>query len=290
MIGQRLMSAARFAPAAIVLALIAFGTYRTGENDFRYQLAGQADPFLGHPSPVLTCIIGVLLSLVLIGGTAIVRHAGRSAQPAGPTVAWRMEWLLVAGWLGYAAGAGVVLAAGAPVVTSGTIRYELGAPINAVAVIDATCTSIVGDSNTMAQVSPTINGVLAVNVRSSVTGAADPIYVWTQRGIPGSDEREPLPVPARPAISEYVVGVGNTIVRRLAFTDVYDYTVVSHSDGARSGAVELAATRTPLTDSRPSHYYENALMTNDPWPSAFSLVLRWECPAPPAPGQAADAS
>lgn len=277
-------------PAVIVLGLSAIGTYRTGVTDFRYQLAGQADPFLGHPSPVLTCIVGVILTLILVGGTAVVRHVRKSAPPAGPMVAWRMEWLLVAGWVGYAAGAGVVLAAGAPVVSSGTIRYELGAPINAVAVVDATCTSIVGDPSTMAQVNPTINGVLAVNVRSEVTGAADPIYVWTQRGLPGADQREPLPVPDRPAITETVVGVDNTIVQRLSFADVYDYRVVRHSDGARTGAVELAATRTLLTDFPPSRSYQNAQIANDPWPSEFSLVLRWNCPAIPVPSQAAHAS
>ena len=262
------------------MGLIAFWTYRIGVNDFRYQLAGQADPFLGHPSPVFTCIEGVLLSLLLVGGTAVIRHQRQSARSARPTVAWRMEWLLVAGWVGYAAGAGVVLAAGAPVTTGGTIRYELGAPINTVAVAEATCTSIVGDSNTMAQLYPTINGVLAVNVRSEVTGAPDPVYVWTQRALSGADQGEPLPVPDRPAISESVVGADNTIVQRLSFTDVYDYRVVHHSDGARSGEIQLAATRKLLTDSPPSHYYQNAQIPDDPWPSAFSLVLRWSCPKP----------
>lgn len=276
MIGQRLRSAGRYAPAAVALGLIALGTYRLAENDFHYQLAGQADPFLGHPSPVFTCILGVLLSLLLVGGTAVARHLWQSPHSAAPAVAWRMEWLLVAGWVGYAAGTGVVLAAGGPAVTRGSIRYELGAPLNAVSVVDATCTSVVGDTGTTARVTPSVDGVLAIDVRSEVNGTGLPLSVWTQRSGSPAAQPEPLPVPERPAISESLEGVGNTIERHLSFTDVYDYQLVHRSDGARSGEVELAATRQPLIDSPPLRYV-NAHIPNDPWPSEFRLVLRWSC-------------
>ena len=51
---------------ALVLLGIAAWAYRAGAEDQRYQLAGTADPFLGHPAPVVSVIAGIVLSATVM--------------------------------------------------------------------------------------------------------------------------------------------------------------------------------------------------------------------------------
>jgi hypothetical protein len=62
---------------AVVLALagagIAVVSYGRAAEDWRYQLAGLADPFLGRPAPGLSIVVGIILSTILV---AVVLASG----------------------------------------------------------------------------------------------------------------------------------------------------------------------------------------------------------------------
>lgn len=72
----------------------AIWAFNIGVLDWRYQLAGLADPFLGRPSPGATVLVGGLLSGIVLGVAFMARLRRRAGgverQPAGR---WRARWL-----------------------------------------------------------------------------------------------------------------------------------------------------------------------------------------------------
>ena len=63
-------------------APIAGWTCGLGANDYRHELAGLADPFLGHPAPALSVFVGIVLSLLAVVAMAIIGRVRPSPEDA----------------------------------------------------------------------------------------------------------------------------------------------------------------------------------------------------------------
>lgn len=77
-------------------------------EDWQFQIAGLADPFLGRPAPGVTVLLGSIASIVVLG-IALVR--GRNGRRAATRSWWTVP--LLAGWVAYGSGAALTLAGGA---------------------------------------------------------------------------------------------------------------------------------------------------------------------------------
>jgi hypothetical protein len=270
-----------------VLVVIGAWTYGHGLEDWRYQLAGLADPFLGRPAPGLNVIAGLLLSGLIAGAVLAARRRGRRMETSPRRVdrAVRWWWVLAAAWGGYALGGASVIARGGAVDYAGSVRLEFGAPLSAVTEVAATCRSVVGEPDLIAEVIPAVDGLHRIDLRSVAVGrpraAGDvipPNASLMNDGVPGNDF-EPPNVPERPpAYLEVRLDDGTT--RReppLTFVRAYDYQVERFLESGLAGRVELLGTRfeAPAVDS--SVRWVGLTLPNDPWPDIYRLTLTWIC-------------
>jgi len=271
---------------SLVLLGVAVVWYRAGAEDWRYQLAGLADPFLGHPSPAWSIIGGIILS-ALVGALAlitraVVRRIRPSPTQTGSGLRWHWWWLLIAGWGGYFVGSAVVIAGGGPVVYRGSMHVEFSAPLGSVADVPATCRSVVGKPELVAQVIPAVDGFVALDLRHVPTGTAWVRASLTDDRVPGNDF-EPPNVPDRPA--PYVLETsadGSTEAQPpISFVRAYDYGVVQSTESGLSGVADLMGGR--FTDSYASPIWRgvrrwvNLTIPNDPWPETYWLTVSWTC-------------
>ncbi len=133
------------APPLVCVAVWAFGQ---AQVDWRYKIAGLADPFLGRPAPETSVIIGLGLTTI-IGVAAfaagLVRWTMNSAKGLdGRVLGWSWLLLLIAGWGGYVTGGATIVAGGGPVDYSANMHWEFGAPLSSAADVPGTCRSVCG--------------------------------------------------------------------------------------------------------------------------------------------------
>jgi hypothetical protein len=159
--------------ACLVIAYVAFGQATT---DFRYQVSGLADPFLGRPTPVVTIVIGLVLTAVAVGllfGVPSYRRLSRPASDAAAGgVPLRWGWLLVAGWVAYAVGAGTVLGGSGSPTLGGTVHAEFGTPLDSNTDVPVACRLVAGEPQVVAIVTPAAQGLPVLDLRNPATGAA----------------------------------------------------------------------------------------------------------------------
>ena len=286
--GSRLTSRLRsvLVSAALTLALVAIAaaTFGRGAEDWRYQLAGLANPFLGRPAPGLSVVVGILIS-ALIG--ALLRRTKPSPRRAHGAARWGWWWILIAGWSGYVGGGAIAIAGGGSTEYRGSVHLEFGAPFGLVADIPATCRSVVGDPELIAEVSPVVDGLYVISLRNVATGtpqSPESVGLYLKNdGVPGN-EFEPPNAPDRAA--PYILMTrddGSTEAQApITLVQAYDYRIARFTESGMSGAVELTGSRfkDPLVQSFPdgsSVRWVNLVITDDPWPDAYGLTVSWAC-------------
>ncbi|HEY8868192.1 MAG TPA: hypothetical protein VIM30_02235 [Candidatus Limnocylindrales bacterium] len=277
-----ILGTALIAMVLLVIAVLAF--YRADE-DWRYQLAGLADPFLGRPAPGSTIFLGVIASAIVAGVAWALRRAARRDAPstavAGRAVRWRWWWVLVAAWGGYAVGAAEVIVGGGPVETSSapaglhaSMRFEFRSPLNSSVEVQATCRSVVGKPDSVAEVIPTVDGLFQVHVRNLATGhlneGGDKLpaaALLTTDGVAGN-EFEPPNVPDRAA--PYIVMTAEDGSTRteppIGFIQAYGYELGRPVETGLSGSIELTGTRFESPFGEGSARWVNLKIPDDPWP------------------------
>jgi hypothetical protein len=260
---------------SLVLLGLAAWAYGVGAEDQRWQLAGLADPFLGHPAPALSVIAGIVISAML-GALVLISRRNRPSPTRAGGRRWHWWWLLIAGWGGYIAGSAVMIAGSAPVVYGGTMHLEFGAPLRSVADVPATCRSVVGKPEMVAQVIPAVDALVAFDLRDGL-GSAWGRVALTDDHVPGNDF-EPPSVPARPApYSIYTAPDGSTMTRpAISFVRAYDYGVERLTESGLSGVAVLTAARLHFADS-PYVRWMNLTVPIDPWPETYRLTVSWTC-------------
>jgi hypothetical protein len=274
--------------AALIAATIwvAGAAYAQGVEDWQYQLAGLANPFLGRPSPGSSVIVGLILSAGLGLGVAVARRFARPVPGGRPWVRIRWWLALVAGWAAYGIGAALVLAGGGPTTYAGTVQVLFGPPLDRTAEVQATCRSVVGHPGIIAEVIPAVDGLLHIDLRNVATGQSDPSAIpvtvrLTNDGIPNNEFVAPN-LPDRPA--PFLVHTnpdGSTEAQPpISFVTAYDYVTTAFAETGHAGSVELTGTRfeAPAQDS--SLHWEHLVIDDDPWPKSYRLTYRWTCETP----------
>jgi hypothetical protein len=283
---SRLRSVLVAGALTLVLVAIAAAAFGRGAEDWRYQLAGLANPFLGRPAPGLSVVVGIVIS-ALIG--AVVWRTRPSPRRAEGAVRWRWRWwwILIAGWSGYVSGGAIAIAGGGSIEYRGSMHLEFGAPFGLVADVPATCRSVVGEPELVAEVSPVVDGLYVISLRNVATGMPQRpelvgLYL-TNDGVPGN-EFEPPNAPDR--VAPYVLmtrGDGSTEAQApITLVQAYDYSIARFAESGMSGAVELTGSRFKdildgsLGDGS-SVRWVNLVITDDPWPETFGLTVNWTC-------------
>jgi hypothetical protein len=267
---------------SLVLLGVAVVWYRAGAEDWRYQLAGLADPFLGRPAPAWSVFVGIVLSALVGALILIARAVVRRTRPAptrtGGGLRWHWWWLLIAGWGGYVVGSAVVLAGGGPVDYRGGMHVEFSAPLGSVVDVPATCRSVVGKPGLVAQVVPAVDGFVALDLRHVATGTAWVRASLTNDRVPGNDF-EPSNVPDRPApYLLYEFEDGSTEAQPpISFLRAYDYGVARLTESGLSGVADLTGGRFRDPYGRAMIRWENLTIPNDPWPETYRLTVSWTC-------------
>lgn len=267
----------------LVLVGIAVWAYGRGSEDWRYQLAGLADPFLGRPSPGSGVAVNVVISAIVGGltllGRAVLRRVRSSSARSRDAGRWRWWWLLVAGWAGYVAGGAVVIAGGGSIDVRGSMHLEFGAPLGSVVDVPATCRPVVGDPEMLAEVSATANGLPRITLRDITTGRVrEPVAYLANDGVPGNGF-EPPNVPDRPA--PYILSTspdGSTQAELpITFVEAYDYHVTGLVESGLSGVADLTGMRWKDPFGAVSLHWVNLAIANDPWPETYELRVSWTC-------------
>jgi len=277
--------------ALLTAGLVAIGAWAFGRgtDDWRYEIAGLGNPFLGRPSVGSGILVNVVLTAVVAGIAILVRAASRRHSPTsaltGRAARWPWLLLVVAGWGGYVAGGAVVIARGGPTVTGGTMHIDFGPPIDSSADVPISCRSVVGDPGRVGEIDPTTDGLFRFVLRDITTGGlrtpADAFL--TDDGIPGN-EFEPGGVRERVAPHMLVSQAdgSRTEARSITFMQAYDHHVTRSVESGRSGIVELSATRWHDTSDGPGYRWVDLEIPNDPWPASYTLSIAWTC-KPSAP-------
>jgi hypothetical protein len=282
---RRLPSSLRPSPIGVALVVLLAGigvwAFTLAQKDWRYQLAGLADPFLGRPTPVLTVIAGAVLSAFVVG-------IARAVPPVGRRTA---RWLVLGGWGGYLAGSAVMLA-GAGFSAAGfsgypaSVHLAFGSPLNSVADVRGTCRPVVGRPDEIAQLTLTADGLPSFSLRDAATGQMyDPVIETTR--IKGAEAFQPPNVPDRPA-PYYVrkapdgTTIGTTMP--ITFLHWYDFGIGALSESGLTGVAHMVGTRSigvvpsgPLSATDPSIQQVNMVIANDPWPATFAYSMSWTC-------------
>lgn len=273
--------------AILVGTTLALWAFPRAIEDWQFQLAGLADPFLGRPAPGVTVILGSIVSLVVLGIAFVL---GRG----GPRAALRSWWTvpLVAAWLAYGAGAALTVAAGGQASHVGTLRYELGAPVTHVASVPAVCRTPVGKPEVIAEVrpstgsgTPAIGGLPMLFLHHAATGLPErfgPLAesLASQAGdgsalaryeVPGLPDRVLPYLEARPD------GGPTRTEPPIGFLAAYGYDVTGVQDHGRSGVATLTATRWEDPYGGDGLRWVNLRIPDDPWPESFELSIGWSC-------------
>lgn len=265
------------------LAMAASTAYGTARVDWRYQVAGMADPFLGRPAPLVSIVIGLVVSL---GVSAIAAALHRSLGPSPdlargrPLVVASWVVLLVAGWGGYAAGAASVLAAGGPADLTATLRWQFGAPLNSVGETSGICRTVVGRRDMLAGIEADYLGLPVIHLRDPVTEKKVPTaFVPAQERWTPAGQRvafEPVGVPVRPR--PYLMAGGDA-QKPISFLQAYSWRASRVVETGLTGTADLTGTRWADPYGGGSLYWVDLVMSNDPWPPTFTLSVTWTCSA-----------
>jgi len=278
MTSSRLRSILVACALPLVLLGIAVTTYVQGAEDWRYKLADlKEDPLYLRGMPELSVIVGIVLS-ALVGALAlitraVVRRSRPSPTRTGGGLRWHWWWLLIAWWGGYVAGSAVMIAGGGPVVYRGSMHVEFSAPLGSVADVPATCRSVVGQPDLVAQVIPGVDGFVELHLRSAATGRGQAWTPLTNDRVRGNDF-EPPNVPVRPLPYASDRGVNGPIPRPpISFVRAYDYRPTQVTESGPSGVAQLTGVR--FTDH--IGIWTNLTIPDDPWPETYELTVSWTC-------------
>lgn len=287
----------------VPIAALAFGQ---ASVDWHYKLAGLADPFLGRPAPELSVILGFVLSILVFIAVAVARRIGlASPEPATTTRArlrWHWWWLLITGWGGYLAGSAIVIAGGGPANYPTSMRVEFGSPLGSAVDVPATCRTVVGRPELVAEVVPAVGGFPQIVLRSVATGAdsyrglGPAQVILANDGVPGNNY-EPPNVPDRPApYIQMTAPDGSTQAQPpISFMQAYDYHAIRLEERGLTGQADLLGVRFSDPFNSAELKWMNLEMPHDPWPAAIDVTMSWSCgeaagltsPAPSSPAASA---
>lgn len=152
------------AVAIVVAGAVAVTTFDTGLIQGRYDVGapGWVEGSFGW----LYLLVGATVTLVALGVAAVIARGA-----AGGLRHWLRDLLVgavVALWAGYAAGWSTAALAGPTVQRPGTVRFTLGPPISTSFEAAATCVSIIGDGEVLAELDPLDADVPVVYFRHRV--------------------------------------------------------------------------------------------------------------------------
>lgn len=265
---------------------LATWSFRHGLVDWRFEMAGLADPFLGRPSPGTSVIVGLALTGLVMLGWRLAQRAMRRGQTTGLDRDRWPRWIamvpIFAVWGGYALGASVVIAGGGSTEYRATMQLEFDSPLGMTASVPATCRSVVGEPGRIAEITPEADGLYRIDLRSAAGAGWAPAstgpraFLLSNRAlindftIPG--------VPDRPA-PYLVVTLDDGSTRAEApnsFLQVYDAEVTNVVDSGLSGVARMTGTR--IRDRFGGNpRWVNLVIADDPWPETFGLTIRWTC-------------
>lgn len=284
--------------AGLLLLAVAVATYGKGVEDWQFKLADlHEDPLYLRGMPELTVIVGIILSgLAWIAGR-IVRGRKPAPTPVGGRLRWHWWWLLVAGWGGYVAGSAVVIAGGPSTTLSGNLHFEFEAPIGSAIDVPATCRTVVGKPDLVADVAPANPGFPQLTLRSSVTGSGH-LSGWPPAGASFTDgrgsgnDRQVPNVPPRPApyIQMTLLDGSTRAEPPISFTRAYNYWVIGLEERGMAGTADLLGVRFSDPFGSESLKWVNLEMPHDPWPAAVDVRLAWSCGSAAASASPAPAS
>ncbi len=264
--------------ALVLLSPLALWAGAIGVIDFRYQLAGLADPFLGRPAPGVSIIVGAILSLAFAGLAVGLQRLWRSSGGEGPGLGrW---WLLVpvVAWTGYFGGAASVVAAGGPTAYAGTLTLDFGQPVASSVEATVSCRSVVGQPLSIAELRT--SGV-DISLRNLATGDEKwlPAVNWDYR--PDSTVSL-VPPPARgrlPILQQMLDGRGGILIEeQRGFYGAYMAVVQGHTDSGLKGSLALHLSREEFPDDKWVRYL-NVTVPDDPWPAEVDVTASWKCGA-----------
>jgi hypothetical protein len=282
---DRRLEMARLAAMLAVALLLGWWAFPRAVEDWRFQLAGLANPLHGRPAPSATIFLGVVITTVVVLIASVAHRRGRTGIPSALLVP------LVVGWVAYAVGAGLTVVAGGQTNYPGRLQYTFRGPLDHTATVPATCRTPVGQKSLLGIVEPTVGGPVAVGglpvirLRHAATGASiaggpdlerfeiseRDITVLSTFSIPSLAHR-PLPymvVTAGPGEPEQEPPIG--------FLDAYDFVITSSTDSGFGGEAVVSATRwLDLVEGGEVHWV-NLTMPDDPWPDSFELSVAWSC-------------
>lgn len=280
-IGQELV-------AVVIGTALAIWAFPRAVEDWQFQLAGLADPFLGRPAPGASIILGSVLSLVVLG--VVLALGRRGGRRAGLRSWWTLP--LVAGWLAYGSGAALTLAGGGQTSYVGTLRYELGAPVSHTATVAAVCRTPVGKPTVVADVrpstgngTPAIGGLPMLSLREVATGRPErfgPLAEPLSSGAGDGSTLVPYPLPGLPdrvlPHREFRLDGGTTRIEPpIGFLAAYDYAVTGVEDRGLLGVAILEAMRREDPFGGDESRWINLRIANEPWPETFELAIAWSC-------------
>lgn len=264
----------------MAVAVLAF---RHGTEDWGYQLAGLADPFLGRPAPGTTIALGIVISILWLVVRAVIRRRRPARDPGDRTVRRDIGWLLVAAWAGFAVGGAVAIARGGPIDHPGNMHVQFGAPLDSRADVPATCRSVVGEPDLVAEVVPTIERFFDLRLRDVATGeiwGLTPSVLATQANDrKPENDFEPANVPDRPApyIEMTVFGGAKEAQPPIWFLQAYDFQVARSAASSSSGVVAMEGVRFKDPSGSADVRWVNLVLPDDPWPETFDFTIDWTC-------------
>jgi hypothetical protein len=264
------------------LAFAALG-YTQGTGDWRSQLEGGANPFVGRPAPWLTIGFGLIVTVVVVPIALWLRQGMRLSNEGRPRRRPRWWWPLGAWWGAYGLAAAVVLVGGGPRLYSGTVRYEFGAPISAISNVAATCRTPVGQPDVVSLVQPAPAGLpeLALPTGPSTDDPAfgDLAPFPLSSGSPDTPRYEPPNVPARPL--PYILETASDGTTRseppIGFLGAYDYRLTRLDAKGMTGDADIVGTRWKDPFTSVTNQWVNLVLPNDPWPPRIDLKVAWSC-------------
>jgi hypothetical protein len=270
---------------AVVATVVFAGIgYAQATGDWRSQLRGDANPFLGRPSPWLTIGLGLIVSVVVVLLALTIRQALKLSNEGRPRRYPRWWWPLAAWWAAYALGAAVVIVGGGPHAYSGTMRFEFGPPISGVANVAATCRTPVGKPDVVMEVQPALAGLpeLALPIDPDGTrhpATDEPVPFRLTSAAADAPRYEPPNLLSRPL--PYLLETADDGTTRsdppIGFLEAYEYRLTRLDDSELTGDADLVGTRWPDPSINSTVRWVNLEMPNDPWPPRIELKVTWSC-------------
>lgn len=281
---HRRLELARLGAMLAVALLLAWWAFPRAIEDWRFQLAGLANPLHGRPGPGATIFLGVVITTVVVLIASVAHRRGRTAIPSALLVP------LVVGWVAYAVGAGLTVSGG-QTNYPGRLQYAFRGPLDHTATIPAMCRTPVGQRSLLAIVEPTVGGPVAVGglpvirLRHAATGASvagGPELERFEINEPDSTVLSTFSIPSlahRPLPNRLVTAGpdGPEQEPPIGFLDAYDFVITSFIDSGFGGEAIISATRwRDLVEGGEAHWV-NLTIPDDPWPDNFELSVAWSC-------------